>query len=347
MNFTNDELHAYLMRHVRRVDKDMKRKAYGNKRKKLFNINDIEFKIKDYSEYNNRLGQYDKDNCIIYVHSKFFADKKSLHRLDEKILDVVGHELTHHYVYENLRDNLRFECDSSPIFLSYLTWFGYTSGHYCYEKFKISDLYKQVKKIDDFNVLEDLMFKLWIDYKKAVKNIEKESKGNPLVENIFTFGTGKEVGLIKERIFLTDTVDRLSESYICMINEFAIGSNVAPNDIERLYKRKKLSMNARKTDRMILEKYDDDDFMSQLSLKYKSVKKVVKFKLDRENNVHRIMDMLFEGYCYTHEIEEVKNSFLVESFRFKEEDGDNEVWKLKLYDTKDIYEIHVEEEYAE
>lgn len=347
MNFTQEKLQNYLMRHVKRVTKDMKRKAYGNKHRQLFSIDELEFKIKDYEEYSTTLAEYSPYDKEIYISSKCF-NKNSLHRLDPGLLNAIGHELIHHYVYENFYDNYGFYKDSSPIFLSYLVWFGFEdNGHYCFRKFQKSNLYKKVKTITSFYELESTMIDLYFDYKQAISKIKIYDNRDTLDEMIvgsgFYFGSGRTIGLTKVNLTIYDDITKLEEKYIALNNIFEIGCNVMPNDLERLYIRKRLSLKAKNITRDIFGRHIDDKFIKELSKHNKNAEKIIDFKLKKENWRNGILNIIGEEFCLSTDIEYIRKSDIVEYFKFKEVQGDGEIWELKLYNSKYLSKIYVEE----
>ncbi|WP_432408618.1 hypothetical protein [Wukongibacter sp. M2B1] len=245
----------------------MRKQIFPWKRRKLLNYN---IKIKEAKLDWQTLGQYENNrdkNKYNYTHTILIQKSfvyavnklpfKSLRKRRLKQLrKVIQHELCHAFVYE------RYECvysnlsgknaDASPIFLAVLTFVDGISNYDFINFFEESELYNTVKKFKKFEELDNYLFDLLYEYNQVAQLLKEESNVEEftklkinnynLIQNKFEFASrtpGLEKNFSMEsKTVMTDTNGRLRNTNI-LSNTFRIGFNVMPEDIERLYYRKK------------------------------------------------------------------------------------------------------------
>ncbi len=251
--FTEQELQRYLNRHIKIASKELKKAAYGRKRGKFINISEIKFRFSQFKTEQQCLGQYFANNNSfeIVINESLLDETKSLYRLNREIVEVIKHEMIHHYVnlmFDFNREDYRFTNDSSPIFLAYIQFLNAKSHHVCYSYYtKYSQLAARVRACRNFDEFENMMIDLCIEYKEVFRKLERDYTLDTKFINEFSFGCGKTIALEKTSMDKLDNWNKLEESYYLISNNFYIGPMVSPNMLDNLYKRKRYNYNLENT----------------------------------------------------------------------------------------------------
>lgn len=143
----------------------------------------------------------------------------------KRIKNVIAHELIHAYVYENYElycnEYHNFHGDSSPIFLSILTFLNIPSGHPAMKSFRHAEIYKEIIKYNNFKALELYLIRLFNKYENTFEQLKEILIGeNEVTLNSFTFSNGNSAGLKG-----VSTYTAINENCIGKCNYFEIGAN--------------------------------------------------------------------------------------------------------------------------
>lgn len=171
-----------------------------------------------------------------------FNDKK---RGIECLRETIRHELIHAFVYEEFDEWKMIEgCnrDYSPIFLACLHWSGLDSPYPYTNKFKESDLYKNIEKCKNYDMVYMYLVHYIGDIERSVRKInEKLNSDSNNYKNLKISFNYYEAGIIK-KTYSSCTVRRKKDNGMCIGKavemDLGIGFLVTPNDIELNYERK-------------------------------------------------------------------------------------------------------------
>lgn len=173
----------YLIKHVNKVDKIMRKAAFPYKRDNFVPLNIIEFEIE---ESNERLGYAQKINHCKYrigINKKYFNNKYK-RRYNKELLNTLAHEFIHIYTIlwhdmktQNIK--LNYSEDSSPIFCAYVIWFNRHTdlkikmNNNLYKAFYIQE-YFDLDESKDFDKFQFNIMKLEYKIEDWFEELEKE-----------------------------------------------------------------------------------------------------------------------------------------------------------------------------
>lgn len=171
-----------------------------------------------------------------------FNDKK---RGIKYLREIIRHELIHAFVYEEFEEWDVIEgChgDYSPIYLACLYWSGLNSPYPYTNKFKESDLYKNIEKCKNYDVVCMYLNRYIFDLERSVRKInEKLNSDSNNYKNLKISFNSYEAGIIK-KTYASCIVRRKNDNGMCIGKAvemtLGIGFLVTPNDIESNYERK-------------------------------------------------------------------------------------------------------------
>lgn len=185
------------------------------------------------------------DDCLNYKYNKYEAwagiTKKYY---TKKLKDTLLHEIIHAYCaedYEIWSDIKGTDRDASPIFLSMLYFLGGKSNHHAAIHFKKTEMYKEIKRLNDWKEFNIYITKLILNYNKVAKNLGKivntaDMNNVSMVTNKFEFAH-RGMGLKASWTGIDDVVGKGKKAYM-QSNYFNIGSAIAPDKIEALVNKK-------------------------------------------------------------------------------------------------------------
>lgn len=163
----------------------------------------------------------------------------------ENLRETIRHELIHAFVYEEFDEWEMIEgCnrDYSPIFLACLHWSGLDSPYPYTNKFKESDLYKNIEKCKNYDMVYMYLINYISDLERITRKINKNLNNDTNnYKNLNISFNGYEAGMIK-KTYSSCIVRRKKDNSICIEKgaemELGIGFLVTPNDIVSNYERK-------------------------------------------------------------------------------------------------------------
>lgn len=163
----------------------------------------------------------------------------------ESLRETIRHELIHAFVYEEFDEWEMIEgCnrDYSPIFLACLHWSGLDSPYPYTNKFKESDLYKNIEKCKNYDMVYMYLINYIGDLERITRKINKNLNNDTNnYKNLNISFNGYEAGMIK-KTYSSCIVRRKKDNSICIEKgaemELGIGFLVTPNDIVSNYERK-------------------------------------------------------------------------------------------------------------
>ena len=171
-----------------------------------------------------------------------FNDKKSGIK---HVRETIRHELIHAFVYEEFDEWREIEgCnrDYSPIFLACLHWSGLDSPYPYTNKFKESNLYKNIEKCKNYDMVYMYLVHYIGDLERITRKINKKlnTDSNNYKKLNISFNH-YEAGIIK-KAYASCIVRRKKDNGMCIEKavemDLGIGFLVTPNDIESNYERK-------------------------------------------------------------------------------------------------------------
>ncbi|WP_343009820.1 hypothetical protein [Clostridium celatum] len=171
-----------------------------------------------------------------------FNDKKSGIK---HLRETIRHELIHAFVYEEFDEWREIEgCnrDYSPIFLACLHWSGLDSPYSYTNKFKESNLYKNIEKCKNYDMVYMYLVHYIGDLERITRKINKKlnTDSNNYKKLNISFNH-YEAGIIK-KAYASCIVRRKKDNGMCIEKavemDLGIGFLVTPNDIESNYERK-------------------------------------------------------------------------------------------------------------
>lgn len=235
--------------------KYLKKMIYYRQRRTLL-FDDVKIEEVDFNNNTAGLYEYDEKNFthVIKISSEELDREiaRGRKRVDAytRILgltlrDIIRHELVHAFVnekYQHITPQIgHMNADASPIFLSVLTFVKGETNHDCKWAYKETDLYKEIRVIDNYSDLHAKLIKLLMEYKKIADYFSQDETRVELLSVVnFNFGS-RSPGLEKFTQFKTDYKLRaggkivLQEAKACRFN---IGCNIKPEQIIELVKRK-------------------------------------------------------------------------------------------------------------
>lgn len=171
-----------------------------------------------------------------------FNDKK---RGIKRLRETIRHELIHAFVYEEFDEWEMIEgCnrDYSPIFLACLHWSGLDSPYPYTNKFKESDLYKNIEKCKNYDMVYMYLVHYIGDLERSVRKInENLSTDSNNYKKLNISFNHYEAGIIK-KAYASCIVRRKKGNEMriekAVEMDLGIGFLVTPNDIELNYERK-------------------------------------------------------------------------------------------------------------
>ncbi|MEN8078212.1 hypothetical protein ABFP60_14695 [Clostridioides difficile] len=171
-----------------------------------------------------------------------FNDKKSGIK---HLREIIRHELIHAFVYEEFDEWVEIEgCnrDYSPIFLACLHWSGLNSPYPYTNKFKESNLYKNVEKCKNYDMVYMYLVHYIGDLERITRKINKKLNTNSNNYKKLNISFNHyEAGIIK-KTYASYIVRRKKDNGMCIGKaiemDLGIGFLVTPNDIELSYERK-------------------------------------------------------------------------------------------------------------
>ena len=171
-----------------------------------------------------------------------FNDKK---RGIKRLRETIRHELIHAFVYEEFDEWEMIEgCnrDYSPIFLACLHWSGLDSPYPYTNKFKESDLYKNIEKCKNYDMVYMYLVHYIGDLERSVRKINKNlSTDSNNYKKLNISFNHYEAGIIK-KAYASCIVRRKKGNEMriekAVEMDLGIGFLVTPNDIELNYERK-------------------------------------------------------------------------------------------------------------
>ena len=220
-------------------------------------IIDLDLKCKG----KNTLGYYENtraDNRLWKYEHKIFLTKLSRSYYEmycnefnnkkrgiKQLRETIRHELIHAFVYEEFDEWEIIEgCnrDYSPIFLACLHWSGLDSPYPYTNKFKESDLYKNIEKCKNY----DMVCMYLIDYIGSLERItrkinKKLNNDTNNYKNLKISFNHYEAGMIKKGYISCITRSKKENSiYIQKVSEMTLGIGflVTPKDIIDNFERK-------------------------------------------------------------------------------------------------------------
>lgn len=229
--------------------KELKKEMFPRKHIKLL-YNDIDIAPKEMDE--KILGTFEFDELkhyryryhifvSYYVLNKYLDYDFCKRSFKKEIKDVIKHELIHAYVLEEHEYCTSIKgiyFDSSPVFLSILTYLGIPSGHKAMRSFKHTDLFKEIKSCNTFNELENtILFKIIINHGRRFKKVETimDKDRKTIFYNIFKYGYGSTTGI---KGLSTLTFTDVDSGCICKASEFEIGPCADIENLESLVLKK-------------------------------------------------------------------------------------------------------------
>lgn len=168
--------------------KYLKKKIYYRQRRTLL-IDDVRV---EESNFKNKeivgLYEYDEENFTHIIKVSTEELDKEIARGRKKVdiytrtlgltlRDIIRHELVHGFVTEKYQYIVpkigHINADASPIFLSVLTFVKGDTSHSCKWAFKESELYKEVRGINDYKELHARLIKLLMKYREISDFFQK------------------------------------------------------------------------------------------------------------------------------------------------------------------------------
>lgn len=171
-----------------------------------------------------------------------FNDKK---RGIKRLRETIRHELIHAFVYEEFDEWEMIEgCnrDYSPIFLACLYWSGLDSPYPYTNKFKESNLYKNIEKCKSYDMVYMYLVHYIFDLERITRKINKKLNDDVRnYKNLKISFNHYEAGMIK-KYYSSCIIKRKKDNGICIEKgaemDLGIGFLVTPNDIVSNYERK-------------------------------------------------------------------------------------------------------------
>lgn len=185
------------------------------------------------------------DNYLYYRKKSRDNSSKEYHK--EILVNAIRYELCHAFVKDYYQESCKIEGvenDASPIFLSCLLFFGYSSNQKCVDIFRKSKIYEEIIKLPHtFEALDEYLTNLILSYGNVAKRLKviESSYGRKTyrVVNYFKFSS-MEAGLYNWSQRVSDVVVNM-ESYIKTTdmkeNTYHIGCCIEPKDIAKLERR--------------------------------------------------------------------------------------------------------------
>lgn len=182
----------------------------------------------------NTAGDYNNLNGEIRISKEYLENNSLDHRnyrkqkyLNQKITDILIHELIHHFTEEefgNIAKQTHVNGDASPIFMGILLWINPNeeNGYECFKEFKKTDTYNKMMACNTYDELEDLCIDLAIKTNRIIrKSYETKDRWISPEYKCFRY---------KEESFFTRKIaeeylkgEDLQNFYDMNIREFCIG----------------------------------------------------------------------------------------------------------------------------
>lgn len=248
-----DKLLQKELEELRKKFRPYKRKPFL--RNKVIIDLDLKFKSK------NTLGYYENtrvDKKLWKYEHKIFLTKLSRNYYEmycnefndkkkgiKHLRETIRHELIHAFVYEEFDEWEMIEgCnrDYSPIFLACLHWSGLNSPYTYTNKFKESELYKNIEKCKNYDMVYMYLVNYICDLERITSRINKKLNSDVMnYKNLKISFNGYEAGMIK-KYYSSCIIKRKKDNGICIEKgvemDLGIGFLVNPNDIVSNYERK-------------------------------------------------------------------------------------------------------------
>lgn len=189
---TNEE---YLMKHVKKAGMELRKLAVPYGRCEFPDINEINFVIED----NDSADGYFRPGEVntIMVNSSFFKNKFKK-KYNRRLISVLQHEMIHLYLFELDFYDLHIYADSSPLFVSVVSWFNtHSKGkidirqNYSLQKqfylYNKELVYFSVDKDTTFTMLEKRIVKWQKELKKRLEYIDYDITNNSTYNKVCEF----------------------------------------------------------------------------------------------------------------------------------------------------------------
>lgn len=178
-----------------------------------------------------------------YKYNKYnYAKKKDK---KQEIVQIIRHELCHALAEDSFQSWAEIDgcnSDGSPIFLSILEFLGGTTTHLHTDRWKKSEIYHDIKQMDNWKDVEKYLMRLILKYEKVADKFNDVKIGNVTYRNKFLF-SGRDKGLVPysqhQWIYVeTSILDRKLKKTIDYLNFYEVGYLITPQKLEQLINKK-------------------------------------------------------------------------------------------------------------
>lgn len=240
----------YLMKIVKKAENELKKKAYPRVHCRFMDIERLKF---EWFESWEADGTYDKEEKRISLNIRFCDENRT--RIPRRAVEVMKHELIHHYCYYWL-DQYEYEVDysnylhwcgdGSPVFNALLMWFNVPYyGSKSYRRFVKTDFAQEIMECSNFNKVMVKVFKYTSEFESSFRNMDSnciftiDHKDNIAYSKLinFSFGNEKSVG-ISEGYRLNNSLDKFEEyKHKGIVTGLILGADVTLKQLQEHMER--------------------------------------------------------------------------------------------------------------